>query len=56
MRTTLDLDDHLVTEAKRVAAERGMTLSAVVEDALRIMVRRASERRLRERPPTPPLN
>jgi hypothetical protein len=43
MRTTLNLDDHLLTEAKRLAAERGTTLTAVMEDALRIVVRRADE-------------
>lgn len=34
MRTTLDLDDHLLTAARRRAAERGTTLTAVVEEAL----------------------
>jgi len=43
MRTTLNLDDHLLKEAKRLAAERGTTLTAVMEDALRIVVRRTSE-------------
>lgn len=35
MRTTLDLDDHLLREAKKLAAERGQTLTSFVEDALR---------------------
>lgn len=35
MRTTLDLNDQLVKRAKKVAAERGTTLTAVIEDALR---------------------
>lgn len=54
MRTTLDLDDHLLKEAKRLAAERGTTLTAVMEDALRIVVRRTdrAERRRRVRLPT----
>ena len=34
MRTTLVLNDELVAEAKRVAADRGMNLSAVVNEAL----------------------
>lgn len=34
MRTTLDLDDRLLAAARRLAAERGTTLTAVVEDAL----------------------
>lgn len=49
MRTTLNLDDHLLTEAKRLAAERGTTLTAVMEDALRIVVRRANEPKPRRR-------
>jgi hypothetical protein len=35
MRTTLILSDDLVIEAKRRAADRGQSLSAVVNDALR---------------------
>jgi|HubBroStandDraft_3_1064219.scaffolds.fasta_scaffold01619_7 hypothetical protein len=35
MRTTIRLDDHLLAEAKQRAARRGVTLTAVVEEALR---------------------
>lgn len=35
MRTTLNLDDGLVAAAKRTAAARGVTLTRVIEDALR---------------------
>ena len=35
MRTTIRLDDDLLNRAKRVAIERGTTLTAVIEDALR---------------------
>lgn len=35
MRTTLQLDDALVIEAKVVAARTGRTLSRLIEDALR---------------------
>mgnify|MGYP005848454441 CR=1 FL=1 len=35
MRTTLILNDDLVMEAKKRAASQGLTLSAVVEAALR---------------------
>jgi len=35
MRTTLAVDDHLLTAARRRARERGQTLGQVVEDALR---------------------
>jgi hypothetical protein len=41
MRTTVRLDDQLLTEAKRLALESGRTLTAVIEDALReVVVRR----------------
>jgi Arc/MetJ family transcription regulator len=35
MRTTIQLDDQLLTEAKGWAAQSGRTLKAVIEDALR---------------------
>jgi hypothetical protein len=35
MKTTLDLDDALLAEAKAVAAKRRTTLKAMVEHALR---------------------
>jgi hypothetical protein len=35
MRTTIRLEEGLLREAKRVAAQRGQTLTAVIEDALR---------------------
>ena len=35
MKTTLDLDDELLAEAKAVAARRRTTLKAIVEHALR---------------------
>ena len=35
MRTTVRLDEHLLAEAKKHAAESGSTLTAVLEDALR---------------------
>ena len=35
MRTTLTVDDHLLAEAKQVAARSGRSVSGVVEDALR---------------------
>jgi len=53
MRTTLDLDDHLLKEAKQLAAERGTTLTAVMEDALRIVVRRNTEPRPNKRAKLP---
>jgi hypothetical protein len=35
MRTTINIDDALLAEAKQVAARTGRSLTAVVEDALR---------------------
>ena len=39
MRTTLVLDDQLLRQARRKAAQRNTTLSAVVNDALREALR-----------------
>jgi hypothetical protein len=49
MRTTLNLDDELLRDAKRLAAERGTTLTALMEDALRIVVRRVEKPQPRKR-------
>jgi hypothetical protein len=35
MRTTINIDDNLLAEAKQVAARTGRSLTAIVEDALR---------------------
>jgi hypothetical protein len=35
MRTTVRLDDPLLAEVKKYAADSGQTLTAVIEDALR---------------------
>ena len=49
MRTTIRLDEHLLTEAKVLAAETGTTLTEVIEDALRErLARRAQFREKRE--------
>ena len=39
MKTTLNLDQRLMREAKRLAAERGVTLTSVIEDALRVALK-----------------
>lgn len=38
MRTTLDLDDSLVREAKACAYERGLTLTRFIEEGLRKVI------------------
>ena len=42
MRTTLNLDDHLMRAIKHRAAETGRTISAMIEEALRELLRRES--------------
>ena len=49
MRTTVRLDERLLTEAKKHAAETGRTLTAVLEDALRETLARRSPRVKRKR-------
>ncbi len=44
MRTTVRLDDHLLMEAKQLAARTGRTLTAVIEDALRQTLNRGQKR------------
>lgn len=43
MKTALDLDDDLLMDAKRRAAAAGMTLKALVEEALRARLLRRPE-------------
>lgn len=49
MRTTVALDDALLTQAKRLAAESGRTLAAVIEDCVRESLAR------RRQPPRQPV-
>ncbi len=43
MRTTIRLDEDLLTEAKKAAIERGKTLNGVISDALRADLKRGEE-------------
>ena len=43
VRTTVRLDPHLLVRAKKLAADTGRTLTAVIEDALRESFSRRSE-------------
>jgi hypothetical protein len=45
MRTTIRLDDDLLAKAKKAALERGTTLTAVIEDALRRALAPGSQER-----------
>ena len=49
MRTTVRLDDRLLAEVKKYAAETGRTLTSVLEDALRESLARR-ETRVKRRP------
>jgi hypothetical protein len=49
MRTTVRLDEQLLTEAKKLAAESGRTLTAILEDALREALARRSPEHKRAR-------
>lgn len=44
MRTTVRLDDQLLTEAKKLAHDTGRTLTALIEDSLRETIARARNR------------
>jgi len=49
MRTTVNLDEHLIREAKQLAAAKGQTLSEVIEEALRARLAQRHAQRERER-------
>jgi hypothetical protein len=49
MRTTIRLDDHLLREAKKLAADTGRTLTEVIEGALREILARRRKARPRTR-------
>lgn len=51
MRTTVDLPDHLLVEAKQLAAERHLPLTRLFEESLRSYL---GEQRLRRRDAAPP--
>ena len=51
MRTTIQLDDQLLLEAKKYAAQTGRTLKAVIEDALREALARTEATRPQTRVP-----
>ena len=49
MRTTIRINDQLLADAKKMAAERGTTLTAVIEDTLREALARRRQPRARKR-------
>jgi predicted transcriptional regulator len=48
MRTTIRLDDELLREAKRQAAESGKTLTAIIEESLRERLSRGKTKAVRQ--------
>lgn len=44
MRTTVNIDDGLLQEARELAAQRRQPLGQVVDDALRVLLARRDER------------
>jgi hypothetical protein len=44
MRTTFRLDDHLLADLRRYAASQGVSMTAVLEDALRELFARKRTR------------
>jgi hypothetical protein len=55
MRTTVDLPDHLLVDAKKLAAERHIPLTRLLEESLRSYLSDQRLRRLEERPLLPVL-
>ena len=51
MKTTLNIDDTVMSELKREAARQGRTMSELVEMALRLLLR--SKRKHKKLPPLP---
>lgn len=55
MRTTVELPDHLLAEAKQLAAERHLPLTRLFEDSLRFYLGEQRLRRGQDVPPPLPL-
>jgi hypothetical protein len=51
MRTTVDLADHLLVRAKKLAASQRTTLTAVLEDSLRAYLTMVSEQKKQTKRP-----
>ena len=53
MRTTINLPDSLISQAKRMAIEKGTTLTELIADALREALARKKNRSTVDVPPMP---
>lgn len=53
MRTTISLDDHLLKRSKKAAADRGVSLAKLVEEALReLLAKKPAQKEWSLPPPT----
>jgi hypothetical protein len=55
MRTTIEIPDQLLTEAKQLAAERHLPLTRLFEDSLRLYLYEQRQRRAQAEPAPLPL-
>ncbi len=55
MRTTVDIPDHLLVEAKQLAAERHVPLTRLFEDSLRLYLGEQRSRQAQDAPAPLPL-
>lgn len=55
MRTTIDLPDHLLVDAKKLAAERHIPLTRLLEESLRAFLSQERGRARQEPAPLPVL-
>lgn len=55
MRTTIDVPDHLLAEAKQLAAERRLPLTRLFEDSLRFYLREQRLKQAQDAPPPLPI-
>ncbi len=53
MKTTLDIDDELLVRAKAASARERKSLTALIEEGLRLRLRRAHSSGRMTRPPIP---
>jgi hypothetical protein len=55
MRTTIDIPEHLLVEAKQLAAERHVSLTRLFEDSLRFYFSEQRQRRAQAGPTPLPI-
>lgn len=51
MKTSIDISDHLLQQARQLSRERGTTLRSLVEEGLRQVLAQQQEARTDELPP-----